>query len=140
MKRIPDMDRQLDNWARWLREGGGVGTGYARSSIYCREYVDGNLANRSSAIPIDALDAQRMNEAVDALQLSKSHLHMVVVHHYRESKEIKQVAKLMLKSPATINTYLAQADHELQLWFRNRSRALRRLPVHTTAPHDFENS
>lgn len=127
MNRIPGMHEQLVNWSRWVNGGGGVGTGYPRASCYCRGYVDRHHSPMDAAVPTDAVDAQRVDDAIKQLQLTKSHLHVVIIQHYQRGKEIKQVAALMLKSPATVKTYLAQADHELQAWLRDRSRQLRKL-------------
>lgn len=137
MKRVEGMHEQLVNWARWLSDGNGVGTGYPRASTYCRDYVDRYHGPVESTIPIDAVQANKMHEAIQSLQLTQSHLHLVIVHHYQHAREIKQVAQRMLKSPATVKLYLAQADEALQAWLRKDSRGKRRLDgatgVHTDA-------
>lgn len=122
MQRIDGIKRELDNWALWVNSGNSVGTGYPRKVNFIRiaaSRMDGD------AVPVDAVLAAKMHDAIKSLIGKHSHLHVTIIHHYQHSREIKQVAALMLKSPSTIKTYLCQADALLEAWLQADSRGKR---------------
>jgi hypothetical protein len=131
MERNPGIKRQLDNWALWINSGNSVGTGYPRKVNFIRiaHSHDGD------ATPVDAVEASKMDDAIKSLIGKHSHLHVTIMHYYRDSKEIKDVALCMIKSPSTIKTYLCQADALLEAWLQAESRGKRGLPVQTPAQH-----
>lgn len=129
MKRNPGIVRELDNWSRWVTSGNSVGTGYPRAVNFLRM----DRGHGGDAIPVDSVMAVKMDEAIKSLIGRQSHLHLVIMHHYRDLREIKQVALRMRQSESTIRNYLCQADALLELWLQEDSRRKRQLPVHTPA-------
>lgn len=132
MERNCGIKRQLDNWSHWVNSGNSVGTGYPRNVNFIRI----SHSHDGDATPVDAVEASKMDDAIKSLIGKHSHLHMTIMHHYRDLKEIKQVAQLMLKSPSTIKLYLCQADALLEQWVQTDSRGKRgvdRGVVHTPA-------
>lgn len=133
MERNPGIKRQLENWSRWINSGNALGTGYPRKVNFIRVAASHN----DGADPVDAVEAGKMNDAIKSLIGKHSYLHMTIMHHYRDLKEIKQVAQLMRKSPSTIKLWLCQSDALLEQWLQNESRGKRgveRSAVHTPAP------
>lgn len=63
---IPEINRMLENWARYQRDGGGPGT----SIPWARLITDCDVwnPNRSARIPVDLLEAGRTDQYVQALE------------------------------------------------------------------------
>lgn len=130
MQRNDGIERQLNNWSRWVNSGNSVGTGYPRKVSFIRTAP----GHGGDAIPVDAVMAVKMDDAIKSLIGRHSHLHVVIMHHYRDLREIKQVAARMLKAESTIRQYLCQADVLLERWLQEESRKKRFEPVHACAP------
>lgn len=123
MQRDEGIKRQLEQWSLWINSGNGVGTGYPRKVNFVRLAP----SHGSDAIPVDAVEASKMDDAIKSLIGRHSHLHLTIMHHYRHNREIKDVALYMIKSPSTIKLYLCQADLLLAEWLTNESRSKRGL-------------
>lgn len=129
MQRNEGIKDQLENWSRWVNGGNSMGTGYPRKVNFIRIAHSHN----GDATPVDAVLANKMDDAIKSLIGKHSYLHITIMHHYRDSREIKDVARLMLKSPSTIKAYLCQADVLLELWLQADSRGKRGVPVQAPA-------
>jgi hypothetical protein len=133
MQRNPGIKRQLENWSRWINSGNALGTGYPRKVNFIRIAA----SHDADATPVDAVEASKMDDAIKSLIGTQSHLHVAIIHHYRDNREIKQVAQFMRQSPSTVKNYLCQADVLLEQWLQAQSRGKRgveRSAVHTPAP------
>ncbi len=114
MARIEWIQHRLRNWALWKVSGASGGLGFSRQAAFLAMHVD---CNRESPLPIDDIDAEKMDRAVESLKLGKGHLHKTLQLHYIKGLGLKDVADQMGRALSTIKSHLEQADHALQEWF-----------------------
>lgn len=118
MARIEWIKHRLNNWALWRSREASGGLGYATRSVLLAQRVDGY---RDIQIPVDDIDAELTNQAVESLRPGKPHLYMTLQHIYIKDDGIKRTAMLMSKAESTIKANLDAADHALAAWFAERS-------------------
>lgn len=118
MARIDWIRCRLNNWALWKVRGMAGGLGFSRQAAFLAMHVDGN---RESPLPIDDIDAEKTDRAVESLRDGKGHLHMTLQLHYIKGMGIKAVAAKMARAESTIKANLEQADHALQAWFNDQA-------------------
>ena len=123
MARIDGIRMRLENWARWCANKGSGGLGYPSVNMLAR--MCPTAGGRESIIPTSDVEASQTQEAVDALQLRRSHLYLVLMLHYAKGYEIHRVAKYMCKAQSTIKRNLEDADHALQEWLVEKARMQR---------------
>lgn len=114
MARIEWIQHRLRNWALWKVSGASGGLGFSRQAAFLAMHVD---CNRESPLPIDDIDAEKMDRAVESLKLGKGHLHKTLQLHYIKGLGLKDVAEQMGRALSTVKANLEQADHALQEWF-----------------------
>lgn len=120
MARIDWIKYRLDNWALWKVRGNSGGLGFASQAAFLAIVVDGS---RESPLPVDEIDAEKMDRAVESLRDGKGHLHRTLQLHYIKGMSIKGVALNMARAESTIKANLEQADHALQAWFNDQADA-----------------
>ncbi len=120
MARIDWIQYRLKNWALWKVSGSSGGLGFSRQAAFLAMHVD---CNRDSPLPIDDIDAEKMDRAVESLKLGKGHLYKTLQLHYIKGMSIKGVAQEMGRAVSTIHANLDQADHALQSWFNAQAEA-----------------
>jgi len=65
MSQFEHLKRRLDNWARWLEDRNNGATGYPRKAAFLPTQSSGASTDM---IPVDDLDACKINEAITALR------------------------------------------------------------------------
>lgn len=123
MARIDWIQLRLKNWALWKVAGNSGGLGFRSQAAFLAMHVD---CNRDSPLPIDDIDAEKMDRAVESLKLGKGHLHKTLQLHYIKGLGLKDVALQMDRAISTIKANLDQADHALQEWFNAQDEARQR--------------
>lgn len=113
------MKRRLENWASWKVRSEASGLGYARSSVLLAIPTGGY---REPVIPVDEIDAEVTDRAVESLKLGKGHLHMTLHLVYVRGTGVKGAAKTMRRAESTIKAQLEQADAALAMWFDGRNQ------------------
>ena len=120
MARIEWFKHRLDNWALWkVREASG-GLGWATQSVLLANRVD---ESRDTPLPVDEIDAQKTNQAVESLKLGKGHLYMTLQHIYVDGIGIRETARQLGRAESTVKANLDQADHALRDWFNAKAEA-----------------
>lgn len=114
MARIEWIKLQLQNWALWKVAGNSGGLGFSSQAAFLAMKVD---CSRESPLPVDEIDAEKMDRAVESLKLGKGHLHKTLQLHYIKGLGIPDVAREMHRAVSTIHAQLDQADVALREWF-----------------------
>lgn len=117
MARIEYMRLRLNNWALWKARESSGGLGWSTQSVLLSEPASGY---RESIIPIDDVDAELTNTAVEALRPARQHLYDTLQYVYPLSHTLAGAAAALGVAPSTISARLDQADLALMLWFRER--------------------
>ena len=131
MARLKRIQQRLDNWAIWLSRGSSGGLGYATRSILVSEVWSRGSYN-GMPIPVFDDEAMQTHRAVQALQLTKSHLYITLECIYLKDLGVKATAQRMRRAESTIKSHLEQADHAIAAWLdeqvqekeRKRAQAL----------------
>lgn len=110
MARLEHIRQRLENWALWKARQKDGGLGYHTRSVLAVDVWDAGSYNNNH-IPHLELEAERTNEAVEALRLGKGHLYVTLVHYYLDGFGIKETARVMSRAESTIRAQLEQADH-----------------------------
>jgi len=121
MARVDWVKRRLENWARWCASGESGSLGYPRQTTFAR--LSAPAGRNEASVPISDLDASEMNDAVDSLRWSQSHLHMVLTLTYAKGLPRHQVAKRMARAESTISANLEAADRALARWLDDKRAA-----------------
>lgn len=128
MARIEWVKHRLDNWALWkVREASG-GLGWATQSVLLANLVD---CSREIPLPVDEIDAEKTNQAVESLKLGKGHLHMTLQFIYIRGIGIRETARQMSRAESTIKANLDQADHALSAWFADQAELKKKRSLST---------
>jgi DNA-directed RNA polymerase specialized sigma24 family protein len=114
MKRIEWVRLKLENWARWCALPGG-GLGYPRQTSFAR-FVASDRRD-GAVVPLLSLEAEETDRAVRSLQLTRSHLYMVLKLHYCDGLSIHRVAHKMHRAESTVRANLCTADRALAEWY-----------------------
>jgi hypothetical protein len=134
MARIEWVDHRLKNWALWHERMNSGGMGYAAQSVLLSERVDCN-GRPEAWIPVDEVDAEITNQAVESLKLGHGHLYQTLRLLYLKGAGIEGTARTMRRAVSTIYTQLARADELLAFWFRERAQRRRQAaPVDLSVP------
>lgn len=119
MAKIAWVEQRLLNWARWKASGGSGGLGYASGTLTDR--VDGDRY-REAVIPTDEVDASVTDQAVQSLQLTRSHLHLTLVCVYLKDMPRADAARRMQCSVDAVYSRRDEAHRALAQWFDARNR------------------
>ncbi|MDO9235988.1 MAG: hypothetical protein Q7U28_08150 [Aquabacterium sp.] len=120
MARIDWVKHRLDNWAEWKDRESRGGLGFATQSVLLSEVVD---RYREVQLPVDEVDAELTNQAVESLRGSRPQLYQTLQLIYIEGIGIKMTARCMARAESTIKASLDQADAALANWFSDRAKA-----------------
>lgn len=123
MARIDWVRDRLEEWARWSAQSDGGGLGYPSQCAFVR--LGGSGGQRESVIPTNSINAAETDRAVSSLQLSQSHLYLVLKLHYAKGLPRDRVARQMCRAESTIKRNLEDADHALARWFDDKQQAQR---------------
>jgi DNA-directed RNA polymerase specialized sigma24 family protein len=127
MARIEYIRHRLEEWGRWSQQSESGALGFPSASPFARMGPSSGL--RESTVPTNSLLASEMDDAVKSLQLSQSHLFMVVSLTYAKGLPRDQVARRMGRAESTISTNLEAADRALARWLDDkRVAAVNRVP------------
>lgn len=120
MARIEWVRQKLENWSRWLASDSG-GLGFPRQSTFVR--FIGQDRREEASIPILSLEAEATDRAVRSLQLSRSHLYLVLTLHYAQSLPLHKVATKMGRAQSTVKANLEAADRAIAGWYEAQEEA-----------------
>lgn len=112
MARLEHIRQRLENWALWKARQKDGGLGYHTRSVLAVDVWDAGSYNNNH-IPHLELEAERTNEAVEALRLGKGHLHVTLMCYYVDGLGIRETARVMGRGESTIRAQLEQADHAI---------------------------
>lgn len=125
MARIEWVKHRLENWARWCQQGNSSGLGYPSQSAFVRLAVPTARA-REGVIPVLAIEAAETDAAVSSLQLSQSHLYLVLTYTYAKGWPRDVVAKKMSRAESTISANLEAADRAIKRWLDEKQAVKQR--------------
>lgn len=123
MARIEWVRHRLENWARWSARRGTGGLGYPKQTTFARLVASGG---GNDGIPVSELEASETDDAVRALQLSKSHLYLTLDLHYAQALSIDKVSRRLHKAPSTIKRHLEDGDRAIAEWLDAKREAQRK--------------
>lgn len=127
MARIKWVEHRLENWGRWSAQCESGALGYPRQSPFARFAPSGG--RNEAAIPVSDLDASEIDDAVQSLQLTQSHLYMVLTLTYAKGLPRYQVAKRMGRAESTISANLGDADRAIARWLDDKRAVQRKQSV-----------
>lgn len=117
MARIDDIERRLENWARWRIGSTGI-EGYAGTGF--GDWAgEGTSAYREARIPTSAVEAELTDRAVTSLHQDLRHA--VYVYYLQPEGYVKK-ALLLGCSVRVMYLRIEQAHIELQRWFDDYAR------------------
>jgi len=128
LRRIPQIQARLDEWARWRDSRGcGGGLGYGGSPIsYLMDLAAGKRVHEDtggvgSFVPVDSIECSITDDAVLALpdELRRA----VTGWHCASHGTMDEVARRLGIVKTTLWRRLAHADMRIQQWLRDRSKA-----------------
>ena len=120
MARIPDIDRRLDNWARWRAGGRSGGLGFA--SVNLATAFQGRSTDREAIIPTLDAEAEITDRGVLALA---SELRATVEQAYLHGGSVARKCTRLACSEATYHSRIDRAHRELAAWLTEREAAAR---------------
>lgn len=118
MARIEYIRHRLEEWGRWCQQSESGALGYPSQSAFARMGV--SSGRHESAVPTISLQASEIDDAVKSLQLTQSHLYVVVTLTYAQGLPRHLVAKRMARAESTISANLVAADHAVQRWLDDK--------------------
>ncbi|EYC51711.1 hypothetical protein AZ34_11930 [Hylemonella gracilis str. Niagara R] len=127
MARIEGIRYRLENWARWCAKVEGGALGFPTTNSLAR--LAGRSSNYEAVIPTNDVDAAETDAAVKSLQLTRSHLYLVLTLHYAKGLPIHRVAREMHRAESTIKRNLEDADLAIQTWLVAKAEKQRSAPV-----------
>ena len=119
MGRIDDIERRLQNWARWKTSSGGGSLGYARVQLASDTSREGY---REARIPTLDCEAEETDRAVMVLP---SDLKRTVELYYLHGGSLRRKAELLCCSESTVHARVVRAHQAIQTWLQDLERARR---------------
>lgn len=116
MARIEDIERRLQNWARWKVGGSAGGLGYASVNL---AGDTSRALYREARIPTDDCEAEETDRAVASLD---SELRRTVEVVYLDGGGTKRKADLLNCTESTIKSRIWRAHRQLSCWLTERQR------------------
>jgi hypothetical protein len=116
MARIEDIERRLQNWARWRLGATRSGLGYASMRW------DGGIrtpGNRESIVPTIDCEAEETDRAVMALA---STLRATVEVEYLQGWSLRRKAQHLACSEPTVKSRIWQAHRHLSHWLADKAQ------------------
>jgi hypothetical protein len=116
------VQERLDNWARWATERATKGLGFAKTNALAR--IGKTPAGVDNVIPVDDLDAQRTDGAVQQLRAGSPHLWLTLMCRYignphapsnrRRPMSQVEIGSLLNCTDRTVRNRLADAETAVQ--------------------------
>lgn len=116
MARIEDIERRLNNWARWKLGDGSGGLGFSSPSL---EREGGGYAYREAVIPTVDCEAEETDRAVASLD---EPLRGTVEEVYIGSGSMARKATALGVAERTVHERVWNAHRRLASWFGDRQR------------------
>lgn len=101
-----------------MRKGKEGGLGYGSSSPLANLMGRAQRAEQGCIIPIDDVDASRVDDAVRSLPIE---LQRIALAWYVEGLSIRQCAKKLSCSTTTVPVRVGALCHGVEVWWANRS-------------------
>ncbi|EJE49588.1 hypothetical protein PMI14_05831 [Acidovorax sp. CF316] len=117
-QRLEHIKHRLECWAIWASRGAGLG--FKTKSVLASEVWSRGSYNHVP-IPVSEEEAWETEKAVMALKLTRSHLHVMILHVYLNDLGVRETAKRMQRAESTIKAQLVQADHAINAWLEARA-------------------
>ena len=121
MARIEWVRHRLENWARWCAQQDNNGLGYPKQSAFAR--LGGKGSRSEAVIPISSIEASETDAAVKSLQLTQSHLYLVLTLHYAQGLPRHLVARRMSRAESTVKRNLEDAERAIARWLHERKES-----------------
>lgn len=121
MARIEHIKQRLDNWAEWRARRDSNGLGFASQNILATWMASAGSApklGRELRIPVLHLEAEEVDQAVQAMRVGKGHLHVTLECIYLRGLGVQETARRMRRAPSTIHAQLEQADRWIDAWLQ----------------------
>lgn len=119
MARIEDIERRLQNWARWKLGATRSGLGYASMRWGGGIPTQGN---RESVVPTIDCEAEETDRAVMALE---SRLRATVEVEYLQGWSLRRKAQHLACSEPTVKSRIWQAHRHLSQWLADKAQQAR---------------
>lgn len=119
--RASHFDEKLKNWGEWMRKGREGGWGY-RNSQLAGLMGRSERAEAGCIIPIDDVDASRIDDAVRSLP---TELQRIAMAWYVEGLSIRQCAKKLSCSTTTVPVRVDALCHGVEVWWANHTKKTR---------------
>ena len=126
MARIEYIKQRLNNWAMWRARRDNHGLGYATRNMLANWMASAGEVSRYQrdlTIPVLHLEAEEIDEAVEALRLGKGHLHVTLMCVYIKDLGVTGTARQMRRQPSTVHAQLDQADRWIEAWLQAKHDA-----------------
>lgn len=126
MARIEYIKQRLNNWAMWRARRDNHGLGYATRNMLANWMASAGEVSRYQrdvTIPVLHLEAEEIDEAVEALRLGKGHLHVTLMCVYIKDLGVTGTARQMRRQPSTVHAQLDQADRWIEAWLQAKQEA-----------------
>lgn len=120
MARIADIDRRLQNWARWRIGGQRGGLGYA--SVNLIEAGGGRDGYVEAVVPTIDAEASETDMAVMALA---SELRRTVEVVYILNRGMREKCRLLAVAEATVHSRVDRAHQIISGWLADRAQRAR---------------
>lgn len=114
--RANHFDEKLKNWGEWMRKGKEGGWGY-RDSQLAGLIGRAQRAEAGCVIPIDDVEASRVDDAVRSLSIE---LQRMAMAWYVEGLSIRQAAKKLGCSTTTVPVRVGQVCKGVEIWWANK--------------------
>jgi hypothetical protein len=129
MGRIEDMERRLQNWARWKFGAGAGALGYARVNPATVLGADRSQIDEARIPTVDC-EAEETNQAIVQLP---SELRATVEVVYVGAGSMAQKARRLAVTPATVDQRVWRAHRLIQSWLADKALQRRRVRELTEA-------
>lgn len=126
MARIEWVKQRLYNWVLWKERESRGGLGYASQAAFLA-IAGSSDRYREAAMPVNDVDAELTNSAVESLRVSQAHLYATLQFIYIKNLGIKETARRMMRAESTIKANLDAADHALSQWFGQHAEKQKRV-------------
>lgn len=121
MARSDDMERRLDNWARWMHGGSTGGMGFASVNLLSALGGD-RSAHREATIPTVDCEGAQTDEAIKALPRELGDTVRVV---YLLGCGMRDKARRLGVSEATVRLRMGRAHRLLETWLVDQAQQCR---------------
>jgi hypothetical protein len=119
MARDPDIERRLENWARWKGGAGAGGIGYASAQLGLS--AGGSSGYREAVIPVWDNEAAVTDQAVQALD--ESLREVIEASYLPPAGTVVAVAHALDIAVRTLHQRMERAFMALRIWFAERESA-----------------